>query len=69
MYSFKKVCVLHVLWLDCHYALLVCRLKDAWSLALALDSPDSWNELAEAALEHIDIPIGKTMTIFIIFFC
>ena len=35
------------------------RLKDAWSLAAAIDSTDSWNELAEAALVHAEIPIGK----------
>lgn len=37
----------------------VHRLKDAWSFAIALDSTDSWNELAEAALVHIDISIGN----------
>lgn len=34
-------------------------MKDAWSLAAALDSAIFWNELAEAALVHADISVGK----------
>ena len=40
---------------------IISRLKDAWSLAAAVDSPDCWNELAEAALEHADLTIGKVL--------
>lgn len=43
----------------CVFIFHICRLKDAWSFAVALDSADSWNELAEAALVHIDISIGN----------
>lgn len=38
---------------------IINRLKDAWSLAAAVDSPDTWNEVAEAALEHADLMMGK----------
>ena len=47
------MCVLYVVIFHIH------RLKDAWPFAVALDSADSWNELAEAALVHIDISIGN----------
>lgn len=39
------------------YALYV-RLKDAWSFATAIDTPDTWTELARTALKHLDTDIG-----------
>lgn len=36
-----------------------CRFKDAWSFATALDLPESWTELAKAALHHMDLSVGK----------
>ena len=38
---------------------LADRFKDAWSFASALDQDECWKELAEAALHHLDIDMGK----------
>ena len=46
-----------------YFALL--RLKDAWSFASALDLSDSWNELAEGALVHAELSIGKNSSIIV----
>lgn len=40
------------------FSFLFYRFKDVWSYAQALDSASCWNELAEAALHHLDIPLG-----------
>ncbi len=37
----------------------MCRIKDAWTCAIALDTLDTWRELALAALKHFDIDTGK----------
>lgn len=37
------------------------RFKDAWSFATALDTQDTWNELAEATLQHVEVSIGKML--------
>ena len=44
-----------------HVRMYPCRFKDAWSYAQALDSAHCWNELAEAAVFHLDIELGKVM--------
>ena len=36
----------------------VCRFKEAWSYAAALEVASCWNELAQAALYHLDIELG-----------
>ena len=43
------------------YCAFSYRLRDAWSLAAAVDSPDLWNELAEAALQHTDLTMGTQL--------
>ena len=39
--------------------LALCRFKDAWSFASALDNKECWSELAMAALHHLDIDMGE----------
>lgn len=34
------------------------HLKEAWLFAMAIDSKEEWNELANAALYHLDIQLG-----------
>lgn len=41
-------------------SMLYVRFKDAWSIAKALDTRNSWNELAKAALHHMELVIGKS---------
>lgn len=41
------------------------RFKDAWSFAVAADSKDGWEELAEAALEHLDISVGTYLRVMV----
>ena len=33
-------------------------MRDAWSLACAIDQPECWHELVAAALYHLDIELG-----------
>ena len=35
------------------------RFKDAWSLAVAIDNVNSWEQLASAALHHLDVELGE----------
>ena len=35
------------------------RFKDAWSFATAMDSVESWNELAVSALHHLEVDLGE----------
>ena len=35
------------------------RFKDAWSFATAMDSVESWNELAMSALHHLEVDLGE----------
>lgn len=44
--------------------LLSVRFKDAWTFASALDQAECWNELAEAALHHLDIDMGRSPAIY-----
>ena len=40
------------------------RFKDAWSYAQALDVASCWEELAQAALYHIDIELGTHVPLY-----
>lgn len=57
MYTCKYVCKYILI---CTY--IKHRFKDVWSYAQALDSAGCWNELAEAALYHLDVDLGKLYT-------
>ena len=37
---------------------VVTRFKDAWSYAQALELESCWNDLAQAALYHLEIELG-----------
>ena len=43
----------------CYCYFILVRFKDAWSFASALDNAEIWNELAMAALQHLEVDLGE----------
>ena len=52
-YMYVHMYICYIVYIHC-----IHRFKDAWSYAQALESAGCWNELAEAALYHLEIELG-----------
>ena len=62
MYMYVHMYICYIVYIHC-----IHRFKDAWSYAQALESAGCWNELAEAALYHLEIQLGTSCTYIYIY--